>query len=120
MKRGLIRAPWSLAMREVLSDGQWHDRRELVAVGVVHVPPGMAHREHRRHLPHGEVRRGYVDSHSAVLLGATRVATAALRSWVASGTVERRGELIRMKVASHHTDVHRSSGGDAENAGNLH
>lgn len=34
--------PWGLRLREILADGQWHSREELVVAAGPFVPPGRA------------------------------------------------------------------------------
>lgn len=96
------RVPWSLAIRDVLADGEWHDREELIAVGKRAVPPGIAYRRFERQRKTaaryrnepGATRRG--DEFAVVASGAKRVAYDCVRAMVASGVVERDGNRYRL------------------------
>lgn len=98
MKRGKpqpTRALWSKAIQDLLADGRWHDRAEVIAVGARAVPPGVAWRRAEQHRLDnqtrrvGELRPRQGDEHSAVEAGSRRVASQVLYALVKHGKVLR-------------------------------
>lgn len=81
--------PWGKAIDDVLEDGEWHTRDELIAAGAAAVPPGVAYREgERRRMLDGPPIRTRGDQADAVAAGARNRAIDTLRSRVRFGTVE--------------------------------
>lgn len=82
---------WTRAIIDVLADGAWHDREELLAAAAAVVPPGVAarraeqDRRERSGAPHRT--RGH---DQVVAIGARSVARGSLKGLDRSGTVERR------------------------------
>lgn len=96
------RTPWSIAIRRLLSDGEWHDRDELLAVASRAVPPGVAWRRAEQHrIQTARVQRSPMvrvrgDVFSAIKVGEHRVAYDALRRTVQTGAIERDGNKYRV------------------------
>lgn len=42
---GTPRSPWMVKIHELLADGGWHDREDLMAAAMPLVPPGKAERQ---------------------------------------------------------------------------
>lgn len=97
------RSPWTRAILEVLADGQWHDRAELVDVARPAVPPGRAYRngERNRARMHAlrsdtalaERTRG--DRQSSIDTGAHLIVVEALRGLARRSVIERDGDRYR-------------------------
>jgi hypothetical protein len=86
-------------MDGVLSDGQWHDREQVIQIATDTVPVvrawAAAERNRRRSSASPVRTRG--DASDARRVGARRVVCRVLRAAVATGLYERRGDLIRAR-----------------------
>lgn len=92
------KTPWGAAIDRVLADGEWHDREEILAAGVLTVPPGVAYRHAerlRRVYAAGPRKRG--DDSTAVAAGARDKVRRVLAAHVQRGTVERDGNHFRRR-----------------------
>lgn len=87
---------WGLAIRRILSDGEWHDRETLVREAMRTVPPGRAFRaaEKGRSRYHDGVvtprKRG--NDETAIAAGQRMLVTAVLVSQIRVGHYEQRTE----------------------------
>ena len=84
------RAPWTRRIAEYLSDGEWHDRETVLAVGAAAVPPGRAYREGERmrqiqREEPGARKRGTRET--AIATGARTLARQALQGLTGRGAV---------------------------------
>lgn len=92
------RATWTTAMVAHINDGRWYSLEEVLHVGARAVPPGRAiqmREKDRERLNHGIGPRPTRTDDQRVATGARRVAYQSLRMLIRSGTIERRGDLIR-------------------------
>lgn len=100
---GTTSTAWGACIDELLADGEWHEREELIVAGVAVVPPGVAYREGEklrrkdrsgRAAPEGRVlgSRGV-----SVAAGARSIVRQAIRNRTRKGTAERRGDRIRRR-----------------------
>lgn len=94
--------PWGQAIDQVLADGLWHHRDEILDVAARAVPPGVAYRNGER--LRSAVRvwgqpgpRKFGDQSVAVATGARARAREVLRSKVRTGTVQRDGDRFRRR-----------------------
>jgi diadenosine tetraphosphatase ApaH/serine/threonine PP2A family protein phosphatase len=84
------RSPARQAIDQVLADGNWHTRDELLEAAAAKVPPGQAWRTgetDRRRTNPGQRTRG--DDHTAIVSGARMAADDVLRGMARIGTIER-------------------------------
>jgi hypothetical protein len=86
-------------MQDLLADGRWHTRAEVLAVGKAAVPPGVAYRRAVKHRLQEQAARAAEiprprprDEQTTVEVGARRVANGVLRALVRSGKVHRDGD----------------------------
>jgi hypothetical protein len=98
------RSPWSSRILEVLGDGAWHDREELLRAAMAVVPPGVAFRRGERDRirwaernlgagPHPRTRGGRAE---AIVRGRRQIASTTLGGLMWRGRVERVGEQVRL------------------------
>lgn len=98
------RTSWSLAIRAVLADGEWHERAELLEAALPTVPPMVAYRRGEKHRKMGGAcrpgpdQRKDGDHNASIKVGAKRVVMDVLRSMVKTGAVERDGDRYRLGV----------------------
>lgn len=86
--------PWLRAMHTLLSDGKWHDREELLAVGGAAVPKARAYRNQLGRLnQRGQVSTRRREDH--VLAGQRFLASQALLSSVRWSGMERKDNRFR-------------------------
>lgn len=92
------RSPQYQAMLDVLADGRWHDRDELLAAGEQKVSPGrafrMGERNRRRRGAGAERTRG--DDNTSIRSGAREVARRSLFRAAQSRKIERDGARYRL------------------------
>lgn len=90
--------PWYDRIVEVLADGEWHRREELIQAAIPLVPPGQAHRAAEK----DRVRRSQSptrvrgDQATAIAAGARRLVDEALRGLVRYGRVWRDGDRYQL------------------------
>jgi hypothetical protein len=87
--------PWMNAMYELLSDGQWHHRDDLIAVGADRVPPGRAYRYSERRRVRTGTRTTFTRTEERAAGQRQEASQAVLSSARWGGTV-RDGEKFRM------------------------
>ena len=84
-------SPWTARVLDVLADGEWHTRAELLAAAMPLVPPGKAYRmgewRRLRSSSPGPRRRG--DDDVSVAAGAREIVGKVLCGLVADGRIER-------------------------------
>jgi hypothetical protein len=81
-------------MLEVLRDGEWHTRSELVAESRVLVPPGRAKRKterNRQHKVNGAERRQRLSDSEQIRSGQQAIAYSSIKGLIAVGRIEQRG-----------------------------
>jgi hypothetical protein len=102
------RKPWTQAAIDVLSDGEWHSREELLDVMARHVDPARAvelrrrRRDSQRRLRHGGVIGDRPTAVADEIRAGSRLqACTALDNLERhNSAVERSGDLYRMKKLS--------------------
>jgi hypothetical protein len=99
-----VRSPYYQRMHDVLSDGQWHDIREVVTEGARLVPPVHAvHEAERTRINNQRKRTGSIrprvklsDRSTLVRQGAWRVAYSRFFQAVYAGHWERSDSQVRL------------------------
>jgi hypothetical protein len=100
------RTPWSGLIRQILLDGEWHDRMTVVRTAAALVPPSVAYRKAEKHRLASSTQRGTPpvpervrgDTHDAVKVGSRHVVTDNLWSMYQNGAVERDLENDRIRA----------------------
>lgn len=100
--------PWIEAMMAVLVDGRWHDREEVLVVGMAAVPPGVAWRKGEHDRSRERRRLGYPPrerdsgNEQAIVRGARRIAGQVVVRWEKRGKLERReiGGRVLLRLAA--------------------
>ena len=95
---------WGRRLDEILADGEWHDREDVIRLVAEAVPPGRAFRKGeaiRRHLVE---RQGFTfssrsrgDDGTSVATGARHIARACPSGRERQGTIQRDGDLVRRR-----------------------
>jgi len=89
---------WGLAIQEILSDGEWHEREVLYRAGMKQVPPGRAFRQaeknrdrffQERHGTNAPARKRGNDE-TAIAAGQRMLVTGVLTSQVRTGRYEKK------------------------------
>lgn len=95
-------APWSRRILDLLADGAWHDRDEILEAAAAMVPPGKAFRrgEHVRRcqLANRDQPRTRGGRDTAISTGRRTYARDALHSMIAVGRVIRDGNKVRVPL----------------------
>ncbi|GEM_PF-6589387 len=96
MPRLAPRSPVTKTILELLADGDWHPRVDVIETAARVVPPGVAYRNGERHRAWIAARRGYRhdgrkhgDDATAIAAGAGIRARDLLRQLIRGGHVER-------------------------------
>lgn len=96
--------PWGAAVVAALADGNWHPIEDVIAEAMRAVPPGVAYRrgERRRVGAYvgAPVERRKGDAVDAMESGARTIVRDVIDARVRRGTVERRGDQIRVRPHS--------------------
>jgi hypothetical protein len=95
------------ALDDALADGRWHPFDELVEAIAKAVPPGEAYRRAEAERARSATRAGRTagarsrgDEATAVASGARRIARDLIRRRVDRGTLERKGNRLRRRIAA--------------------
>jgi len=94
--------PWRVAINHALADGEWHNLDEVRAAGARAVPASRAV-THRRKARDKQLRGGgrvsgyQIAVEDEVRIGASDVARSTITSAIHVGTIERDGDLIRLR-----------------------
>jgi hypothetical protein len=92
-------APWSRRILELLADGAWHDREELITAAMATVPPGMAFRRgeilRRCQLANPDQPRSRGGRDTAIATGRRTYARDAIHSMIGVGRIIRDGNKVR-------------------------
>lgn len=99
----MTRTAWGQRLVEVLNDGQWHRRDDVLANVAGVVPAAVAIRLMDREAANGRRRTGFNPSprrqlqpEQRVRSGQRRMARQTIDNYVAHGTVERDSDMIRL------------------------
>lgn len=92
------KSPERIALLSVLSDGQWHDRDQLIAVGTKAIEPGRAFRkgEIQRLRRRTDAPRTKGDDGTSIRSGTRARMTQLLHRLVKDGIAERDGDRYRL------------------------
>lgn len=109
---------WGLAVKQMLSDGEWHERESLYRVAMKTVPPGRAFRaaeKARSRYPGGLKPRKRGNDETAIATGQRMLVTAVLVAQVRIGNYEKREDpngktyirdkKLHDKIVEEHTAV---------------
>ena len=92
------RSPQLVKILEVLDDGAWHHRDEILAAAAAVIPPGVAYRaaeKRRRERPGAPPQRTRGDTDAVISSGARSLARDALLENARRGLLERQGDWYR-------------------------
>jgi len=93
------KSPARLAVDQVIADGDWHDREELIAAAMAVIPPAVAYRRaevNRTRKTTGLRSRGGRDD--AVRAGSRDLARRLIDEAVRRGSIERDGSRYRVAL----------------------
>lgn len=93
MRNTSLMRPWTRKITELLADGEWHDREQVLAIGAAAVPPGIAFRrgelDRARKRPLGPGPRVRGDRATSIATGARTIVQRTIDNQVRQGLIER-------------------------------
>lgn len=94
-------APWTLAIFEMLSDGEWHEIRDVTYHASRFVPAGIAYRRYEIELVNQRLTLpadAAVAAERGIKRGTWSKASRAIADAVRRGRIQRDGSLIRLPI----------------------